>query len=74
MESIAVGRNLVTYLKRSGLSKLLPHSALLEVRCDSVVDMLVSCDAFPHIKILKDKTEQRRLKGWDGELMSVLSS
>jgi len=76
LSSLDVGRNVVTYLKRSGLSRLLPHSVktLLETRWDSVVDMLMSVlDAFPHIvTILTKKQEQHRLDGWDGELMSTV--
>jgi len=74
--SLEVGRSIVGYLKRTGLCRLLPHSVktLLEVRWDSVVDMVFSvCDGFPYIiEILRGRNEQHRMDGWDGELMTEL--
>jgi len=74
--SLDAGKNIVAYLKRTGLCKLLPHSvrSLLETRWDSIVDMLFSiCDAFPFIvKILRDRKEEHRLEGLDGELTTEL--
>ena len=76
MTSLEVARNIVTYIKRSGLCKLLPHSVktMIEVRWDTVVEMLTSlCDAFPHVmQILIQKREQHRLDGWDGEIVTDL--
>jgi len=73
---LQVGKSIVGYLKRSGLCNVLPHSvkSMIEVRWDSAFDMVFSvCDAFPYImKICKDKKEEHRLDGWDGELMTEL--
>jgi len=73
-EGLQVAKNVVAYLKRSGLCQLLSHSvkSLLEPRWDTVVDMLDSLSVvFPEVvTLLTKRNEQRRLEGWDGELMS----